>query len=249
MAKRKETEHNVKRSYYSYSIWVILTIALIAILIYFLTASGGSDTTIANYGANFTVTYEGNSLNSSQDIKNNYQTYISQATQFWNDILTEDTVIDIKVTTFSEASTSSGIVLAKAGPYSENNLKGGGNLYINIQANANSWVDVMKHEIGHIMGIGLNSYWNNSVLSGNLLDGSKFPISLQEYKYSYNGDPAATNIPLGPGDGHFSEDIFDRELMTPYSNAPYDQPATRLTLGALSDMGWSIDMTKSESAN
>lgn len=242
-------EKNVKRSYYSYGIWIFLAIALIAILVYFLTGGGDSDTTTANYGRNFTVTYEGNSLNSSQDIKNNYQNYISQATQFWNDILIEDTVIDITVTTFSQAPTNSGTVLAKAGPYSSSNLKGGGNLYINIQANANNWVDVMKHEIGHIMGIGLNSYWENAVLSGNLLDGEKFPISLQEYKDSYNGASNATNIPLGPGDGHFSEEVFDRELMTPYSDAPYAQPATRLTLGALKDLGWDIDLTKAENAD
>ena len=38
---------------------------------------------------------------------------------------------------------------------------------------------------------------------------------------------------MGESGGHFRENIFTTELMTPYSNEGQDQPATDLTLTAL----------------
>ena len=241
-------EHG-KRSYYSYGVWIFLGLILIGVVVYFAIRGTNDDTRTVSYSQNFSVTYQGSSYNTSASIESTYAQYVADATKFWGDILTEDTEIDITVTTFSEAPTSSGTVLARAGPRYSTNLKGGGFLEINVRASANNWTDVMKHEIGHIMGIGTNIKWKNAVSSGHNLSGSVFSTSLEEYKKSYGGDPDATTIPLGVSDGHFSEEVFDRELMTPYSDAPLPQPATKLTLGALQDLGWSLDIEKAESAN
>ncbi len=242
-------EHG-KRSYYAYGVWIFLALILIGVVVYFAIRGTNDDTRTVSYSQNFSVTYQGSSYNTSTSIESTYAQYVADATKFWGDILTEDTEIDITVTTFSEAPTSSGTVLARAGPYSSTNLKGGGFLEINVMASANNWTDVMKHEIGHIMGIGTNIKWNNAVSPGDhMLNGSVFSTSLGEYKESYGGAVDATTIPLGDNDGHFSEEIFDRELMTPYSDAPQPQPATKLTLGALQDLGWSLDIEKAESAN
>ena len=226
-------------------IGIVLTI-VVAVVVYFIVSKNDKNTQpIQENLGNFLVSYSGNSLNSSEEIKNNYHNHVKEATDFWNDMLIENTKIKLTISTFSEQGNDFGIVLAKAGPYSIFDLKGGGNLYINLSAGSRNWTDVIKHEIGHVMGIGLNVYWTSSIINGSL-DGRKFPISLQEYKDSYGGDENTTLIPLSSGRGHFSEEIFDRELMTPYSDAPDPQPVTKLTLGALKSMGWDVDLNKSE---
>ena len=53
----------------------------------------------------------------------------------------------------------------------------------------------------------------------------------------------------GDSGGHFKESIFTTELMTPYSNEGQVQPATDLTLSALSSLGWGIDLSKAQERN
>ena len=224
--------------------FLITTVLITLTLVYFLVIR--KSTVEENYGDNFSIIYTGSITESSESIKNQYQVYLKEAAEFWDKMLLEENRIKINVKMFAEKPTEYYTVLAKGSVFSRTKLKEGGYLLINSEAESKNWTDVFKHEIAHIMGIGLNIYWVNAIIGYNL-DGVKFPISLQEYKEKYKPrDENTLLIPLSRDRGHFSETIFDKELMTPYSDEPAKQPVTRLTLGALSDLGWNIDLNKAE---
>ncbi len=132
------------------------------------------------------------------------------------------------------------------------NIRGGGDITINLNATAMRWADVLKHEIAHVMGIGLAYTWTNAVIrneNGVFLRSTSFPETYQIYVDEYGGSNPSNHIPLGDSGGHFDESIFTTELMTPYSNEGQNQPATDLTLSALATLGWDIDLTKAEERN
>ena len=194
------------------------------------------------YGENFKVTYiEGT------NIRNSYEQYMKNASVFWSNMLDEKQEIKIQVSTISDSWN----VLAKGGPFSETNLKGGGVIYFNKNASAFNWTDVAKHEMGHVLGIGTNQKWKNAIITlgeDKYLNSAVFPRTYQVYVTEYNGQMG--HIPLNRGGGHFSEEIFDTELMTPYSEAlGVRQPATKLTLTALKELGWKINLDNSETKN
>lgn len=100
---------------------------------------------------------------------------------------------------------------------------------------------VLRHEIHHILGIG--TLWElHKVVSGYVYRGA---AALNEYR-SLAGN-VATRIPLedtgGPGTagGHWKEGLFGRELMTGWLNAGLN-PLSRMTIAALSDLGWVVNL-------
>ena len=200
---------------------------------------------IVNYGSDFRVKYYNTS---GFDLKRSYGTYIKEALNFWNSVIDErDTVIEIDVQSNYDRDTR---LLAKASANDYTDIRKGGEIIINVAANPKSWTDVFKHEIGHILGIGSNRLWENSVFTQNekkYLDGSIFSETLEIYKNDYGG--REDHIPLDSTGSHFSEEIFTTELMTPYSNEGFRQPVTNLTFSALEKLGWIVDHSKVEVKN
>jgi len=201
-----------------------------------------SETRNLNYGR-FKVKISG-SKNFVETYSNHSETAINNIKDFFN----EDLTIQIEIKEFSESSNT----LAKAGPYSIYDLKGGGYLEININNSAANWVDVIEHEILHILGIGTNYKWRHAIFysNGYKLSSNEFPETYQVYSnhYETNGD---LHVPLSNYDigGHFSEPVFGTELMTPYSNEGQIQPVTLLTLTALKELGWNVNLNKAENKN
>jgi hypothetical protein len=109
-----------------------------------------------------------------------------------------------------------------------------------------SLVDVIIHEMGHVLGIG--TIWRRlGLLNGA---GTINPIfvgenAMREYA-TLSGANAPTPVPVantgGPGtrDGHWRESVLGNELMTGFLDAGVN-PISRLTVAALQDMGYEIN--------
>lgn len=110
--------------------------------------------------------------------------------------------------------------------------------------------DVIVHEMGHCLGIG--TLWADM----NLISGEGGPDPLftgagarREYGTLTGG--AAQDVPVenrgGPGtrDGHWRDDVFGNEMMTGFISAR-GNPISRLTVAALADMGYQVDLAAAE---
>lgn len=210
--------------------------------IYFATGGGSSNT--SSITRNFKVTYYNTE---GTNIHDNFGNNVISATKFWEDKLIEETVLDLNI---RAVKLDSYTTLAYGSMNNSGNIRAGGNIVINLNARAANWTDVLKHEIGHVMGIGIADKWRSSTISSNgeyFLSSSVFPETYQIYQNDYEG--TEDNIPLGSVAGHFDESIFTTELMTPFSNEGSRQPITDLTLSAMKTLGWNIDMSKAEEKN
>ena len=114
------------------------------------------------------------------------------------------------------------------------------------------FVETVAHEIGHVMGIG--SLWDRFLVSsGTPSVGYSGEAALREYETLFGS--ARSTLPVEPSvEGHWDESFFRTELMTPFSEGgfglPEDAeplaPLSRMTLGALEDLGYPINYAASE---
>lgn len=112
----------------------------------------------------------------------------------------------------------------------------------------NSLVDVIIHEMGHVLGFG--TVWSTQFLNLISNEGSENPVftganAIREYNVLTNND-SSNPVPLantgGPGtrDGHWRELTFDNELMTGFIDDE-DNPISRLSIAAFEDMGYQVE--------
>lgn len=112
--------------------------------------------------------------------------------------------------------------------------------------NNGTLVDVILHEMGHVLGLG--TLWDQLGLkSGNFqYIGAR---ALAEYR-TLSGQPNAQSVPLetggGPGTagGHWSESVFGGELMTGYAGG--SMAMSRMTIASLQDMGYGVDYSTAD---
>ena len=212
--------------------------------VYFGLSNSGGSVTTHDFGQNFRVTYYNTEGTNVQD---GYSRYLEEAMSFWEDKLVNEVVIPLNV---KAVELNNRTTLAYASMSDSSNIRTGGDITINLNANVMNWSDVLKHEIGHVMGLGIADYWRMAVLGSNNvyhLNRLMFPETYQIYQDDYGG--TESDIPLGDVSGHFDEAVFTTELMTPFSNEGQRQPITDLTMSALSTLGWNIDMSKAEEKN
>lgn len=181
---------------------------------------------------------------SGPGVSDNYQDDIKAALEEWDKIILDDKKIDVSFYSYS----SNDDTLAFAYMNDDDDIYGGGVVYINTFNKAEtSMKNIIEHEIGHVLGIGTSKKWemaNNS----SILDKNLFPNAYQFYSDWVNGIPNPDGIPLGPNGYHWSEDVFDIELMTPYSEAKgVELPNSGLTINALKDIGWTVDLNQADS--
>ena len=232
-----------RSSLLNYAIVIVLGVA-IGLGVYFATKSNSGSVTTQDFGQNFRVTYYNTEGTNVQD---GYSRYLEGALNFWEDKLINEPVISLNVRAVKLQSRTT---LAYASMSDSSNIRAGGDITINLNANAMNWTDVLKHEIGHVMGIGIADYWRLAVLGSNnvyYLNRLMFPETYRIYQEDYGG--TESDIPLGDVSGHFDEAVFTTELMTPFSNEGQRQPITNLTMSALATLGWNIDMSKAEEKN
>ncbi|MEW6422132.1 MAG: Ig-like domain-containing protein [Deinococcota bacterium] len=165
------------------------------------------------------------------------------------------TVDDVAIVASSVTIDGPGNVLGQAGP---RQVRTGTTLPLwgemqfdsadlaNMEANG-TLQGVVLHEMGHVLGIG--TLWDRS-LSANAspcLNATQVQYvganGLREYR-NLGGQAAGVPVENLYGEGtkcsHWKESVFQSELMTGFaSRGP--MPLSRLTLGALADLGYSVN--------
>ena len=189
----------------------------------------------------FSINLQGN----TSGFRNNFNFVedVKTATDNISDILNDDRIIPLD---FIITTNGGNGVIAAATKTIDNNLYAGGTIYIysDFQYNlSTTYVEVLMHEILHLMGIGLHSKWVNAC-NNNLLDGSVFPNALAEYNRLTGGNH--THIPVGDAHGHWQEAKFGDEMMTPYIAGANDLKLSKLTGMALLDIGWNVNFESNQ---
>jgi len=175
-------------------------------------------------------------------VSDNHQKDIKLALESWNEIINDDVEIDISFYSYSSHDDT----LAFAFMNDEEDIYAGGVVYINTYNGAEtSMKNIIEHEIGHVLGIGTSKKWEMAS-NAEVLDKTIFPNAYSFYS-KWTDSPNNEGIPLGSSGYHWSESVFDTELMTPYSESKgVELPTSGLTLNALKDIGWDINLEKAD---
>jgi hypothetical protein len=109
-------------------------------------------------------------------------------------------------------------------------------------------VDVITHEMGHVLGIG--TLWEGLVDG----EGGTDPrytgrVAMVEYGHLTGSDPERVPVENEGGDGsrdsHWRESVFRNELMSSAIGG-VNNPISRLTVASLIDLGYQVDLEAAE---
>ena len=112
--------------------------------------------------------------------------------------------------------------------------------------------DVIAHEMGHVIGVG--TIWERKkLLKGAGASNPAFTGTgaKAEYATLKNGGGTPKNVPVentggaGTADSHWRETVFRNELMSGFISGQ-GNPLSRLTVGSLADLGYTVDLSKAE---
>jgi len=111
-------------------------------------------------------------------------------------------------------------------------------------------VDVITHEMGHVIGIG--TIWENKgLLVGANTTNPRFKGVAAKKEYGALKGTGPTPVPVentgGPGtvNSHWRETVFRNELMSGFIAAPHN-PLSRVTVASLQDLGYVVDLSAAE---
>ena len=95
------------------------------------------------------------------------------------------------------------------------------------------------HEIGHVLGIG--AHWDRSGMLRGLNSDAHFagPQAIAAFDQAGGIDYQGAKVPTEPDGAHWLPSVLAGELMTPKSG----YALSAITLGALSDLGYSVDLS------
>ncbi len=150
-----------------------------------------------------------------------------------------------------------GSTLARAGPCIVNggtNLPAVGIMEFDVAdvdalLSSGNFLNVVIHEMGHVLGIG--TFWTQTgLLTGaggadpfftGVVARSQF-AQLNTVTFSGNPVPVENVGGAGTRDAHWRESIFGRELMTGFIAFNVANPLSRLTVGSLQDLGYTVNL-------
>src|SRR4051812_36834473 len=105
---------------------------------------------------------------------------------------------------------------------------------------------VVLHEMGHILGIG--TLWSDfGLLSGAGTTNPIFTGANATAQYNQIYGTAARGVPVeagggsGTADSHWRETVFTNELMTGWAGPGTNLPLSRVTVGSLQDIGYTVN--------
>jgi hypothetical protein len=119
---------------------------------------------------------------------------------------------------------------------------------------------VVKHEMGHVLGIGtiwsrLELLQNPSLPSSPGVDTyfsgeraiAAFDAAGGSTTYTLGNKVPVANVGgSGSADAHWRESVLDNELMTPGFNSGRKNPLSAITIESLADLGYTVDVTQAE---
>ena len=118
---------------------------------------------------------------------------------------------------------------------------------LELLENTGKLLDVIVHEMGHVLGIG--TIWTDlGLLSTGGPDGPQFTGTAATAEYAALTGEAETSVPVADTGGagtinsHWRESVFDNELMTGYLDFGLDNPISRVTAGSLEDLGYEVNL-------
>ncbi|MFE7553869.1 leishmanolysin-related zinc metalloendopeptidase [Streptomyces gardneri] len=113
-----------------------------------------------------------------------------------------------------------------------------------------SLLDVITHEMGHVLGIG--TVWTDfGLLKDFPGDDPTFvgPGAMKEFGTLAGEPPGPVPVAnvggLGSAGSHWRESVFDNELMSPSIDGS-NNPLSRLTVASLEDLGYTVDLEAAE---
>src|SRR5204863_4051211 len=105
---------------------------------------------------------------------------------------------------------------------------------------------VVLHEMGHILGIG--TLWSDfGLLSGAGTSNPIFTGANATAQYNQIFGTSARGVPVeatggqGTADSHWRETVFTNELMTGWAGPGTNLPLSRVTVGSLADLGYTVN--------
>jgi Leishmanolysin/Bacterial pre-peptidase C-terminal domain len=205
----------------------------------------------------FNIQFRFNGLTSSQ------QSIFQQAAAKWQSIITGDlpgvtyggvAVDDLLIDARGKYIDGTGNVLGQAGPDA---LRAGSSLpyhgvmefdtadLASMQSNG-TLLGVIEHEMGHVLGFG--TIWSNKgLLVGASTSNPRFVGAQATAAYNSIFGTAATGVPVentggsGTRNSHWRESIFGTELMTGWIGPGSNMPISRITVGSLADLGYTVN--------
>ena len=225
--------------------FIIVIIACIAIIILTLRVKGDEGTIEVTTG-NFSSLIGKEIIIENINLKN----YIIEAQRKVSDIIIEDIEIPLTIRRYPLGEG----ILAQAKMYNKYNVRAGGVIVINTVKleDPTRWVNIIVHEIFHILGVGTSDKWDDSTVrigNENYLDRALFPKSASKYDELINKGLISGNfghpIPLSDaqdsypdGGAHLDEVIFDNEVMTPIADKT--NVISSLSIAMLEDLGFEV---------
>jgi NAD/NADP transhydrogenase alpha subunit len=117
--------------------------------------------------------------------------------------------------------------------------------YMSGMISSNTFGDVILHEMGHILGLGTR--WSSLKDGSGNYTGEK---ALAQYSAlmgtTQTSVPVETSGGAGTAGAHWAENVFDEELMTGWAENSPPMPLSRITVGSLEDLGYTVSYTMAD---
>jgi hypothetical protein len=195
------------------------------------------------------------------------QTVVQQAADRWEQVIVGDlpdvqyrgqTIDDVLIRVVSQRIDGVGNTLAEAGPEAFR-ANGGlpflGSVIIDTSdvaqmQSGNELLDVMVHEIGHVLGFG--TLWSSKgMLTGTRTSNPQFTGKLAVAEYNTVFSTSVTGVPVentggfGTALAHWRESIFINEVMVG-TIQDGTMPLSRITVASMADIGYEVDMNAAD---
>ena len=196
------------------------------------------------------------------------QAVFSAAAQRWEQIIIGDLpeattsmglVDDVAIQASAPEIDGAGNILGMAGPIT---LRSGSYLPatgimmfdsvdLGTLENSGQFVDVIVHEMGHVLGFG--TIWDDlGLLTTGGDAGPRFTGTAATAEYAALTGQGEIFVPVADTGGsgtinsHWRESVFNNELMTGYLDFGMVNPISRVTAGSLADLGYEVDLNAAD---